>query len=143
MTVDRNVGPDALTHRLIICTTCRREDSPADGASDGGRLYDMAEALFDATLDRRGCVLIGVECMSGCNRSCTVGLAGPGKPSYLFGDLPPNEEAAADAVALVEQYCGNADGLLERRSRPPSFRRGILAKIPAAFANVDPKIGES
>ncbi len=130
-------------NRLIVCTTCRREGTPREGPTDGGKLYEMVRAVVERRADRANWILSGVECMSGCNRSCTVGLAGPGKPSYLFGDLPPNEEAAADAVALVEQYCGNADGLLERRSRPPSFRRGILAKIPAAFANVNPEIGES
>ena len=126
---------NAPTHRLIICTTCRREGSSGDGPSDGGALYDMARALFDEWRDGGGCVLTGVECMSGCNRSCTVGLAAPGKPSYLFGGLAPTEETAVDALALVAQYRDKADGVLERRARPPSFRRGILAKIPPAFSS--------
>ncbi|HLW92405.1 MAG TPA: DUF1636 domain-containing protein [Roseiarcus sp.] len=123
------------THRLIICTTCRREGSPPDEPTDGGRLHHIVQAQFDAWADRQDCVLTGVECMSGCNRSCTVGLAAPGKPSYLFGGLPPTAETAADALALVKQYRDSAEGVLERRSRPPSFRRGILAKIPAAFGS--------
>jgi predicted metal-binding protein len=77
--------------------------------------------------------LTGIECMSGCNRSCTIGLAAPGKPSYLFGGLPPTDDSAADSLALAIQYRNSADGVLERRTRPLSFRRGILAKIPGAF----------
>ena len=126
-------GAKTRMHRLIVCTTCRRDGSPEDEASDGGRLYRAVEALFDGWRDRHGCVLSGVECMSGCNRSCTVGLAAAGKPSYLFGGLAPTAETAADALALIAQYRDKADGVLERRDRPASFRRGILAKIPAAF----------
>ncbi|HLJ71438.1 MAG TPA: DUF1636 domain-containing protein [Roseiarcus sp.] len=122
-------------HRLIICTTCRLEGSPADGPSDGGKLYAMALAMSETWADGQGCVVSGVECMSGCNRSCTIGLAAPAKPSYLFGGLAPTAETAADALALVAQYRDKADGVLERRTRPPSFRRGILAKIPAPFAS--------
>lgn len=125
----------APPHRLIICTTCRREGAPADAPSDGGRLYAMALALFDDWPDRQGCAVTGVECMSGCNRSCTVGLAAPAKPSYLFGGLAPTAETAADALALIAQYRDKSDGVLERRTRPASFRRGILAKIPAAFTS--------
>lgn len=122
-------------HRLIVCTTCHREGSPGEAPPDGSELFAMVRALFDGWPGRDGCVLTGVECMSGCNRSCTVGLAGPGKPSYLFGGLAPTEETAADALALIAQYRDKADGVLERRNRPPSFRRGILAKIPAAFTS--------
>jgi predicted metal-binding protein len=133
-TTDDDYAPNPL-HRLIVCTTCRREGSPAGDPPDGGMLYETVRALFDVWSDRSGCVLTGVECMSGCNRSCTIGLAAPGKPSYLFGGLAPTAETAADALALVAQYRDKPDGVLERRARPPSFRRGILAKIPAAFSS--------
>lgn len=135
MTTAQNDGAKSPPHRLIICTTCRREGSAADSPPDGGALYEEVRALFEIWPDRGGCVLIGVECMSGCNRSCTVGLAAPGKPSYLFGGLAPTEETAADALELVAQYRDKPDGVLERRARPTSFRRGILAKIPAAFSS--------
>lgn len=135
MTFARDEGVKFPLHRLIVCTTCRREGSSGDGSSDGGALYETVRALFDAWPDREGCILTGVECMSGCNRSCTVGLAAAGKPSYLFGGLAPTAETAADALALVAQYRDKPDGVLERRARPPSFRRGILAKIPAAFSS--------
>jgi predicted metal-binding protein len=131
----RDGGGKSPTHRLIVCTTCRREGSPADATPDGAQLFAATRALFDAWPNRDGCVLTPVECMSGCNRSCTIGLAAPGKPSYLFGGLAPTAETAADALALVAQYRDKADGVLERRERPPSFRRGILAKIPAAFSS--------
>ena len=134
-TIDAGTIAQAQTHRLIICTTCRREDSPPNELTDGGRLYDIVRGQFGGWPDRDGCALVGVECMSGCNRSCTVGLAAPGKPSYLFGGLLPTAETAADALALVKQYRDSADGILERRRRPPSFHRGILAKIPAAFGS--------
>lgn len=135
MKLDWNIGSHRQLHRLIVCTTCRREGSPADGPSDGWRLHDKVQALFNASPDRQGFVVTGVECMSGCNRSCTIGLAAPGKPSYLFGGLPPSDGTAVDLLALAIQYCNSADGDLERRSRPSSFRRGILAKIPAAFVS--------
>jgi predicted metal-binding protein len=133
MNSDRDLGSHRQLHRLIVCTTCRCEGSPVDAPSDGGRLHDKVQALFSASPDRQGCVVTGVECMSGCNRSCTIGLAAPGKPSYLFGGLPPTDQTAVDSLALAIQYRNSADGDLERRSRPPTFRRGILAKIPAAF----------
>jgi predicted metal-binding protein len=133
MTAIRDGAPSGSVHRLIVCTTCRREGAPEEAPSDGGKLFEAIQALFSASPDRRDCAVTGVECMSGCNRSCTIGLAAPGKPSYLFGGLPPTAETAADALALARQYRDSVDGVLERRSRPPSFRKGILARIPAAF----------
>ncbi len=33
------IDAGSARHRLIVCTTCRREGSPVDAPADGGRLY--------------------------------------------------------------------------------------------------------
>ena len=68
--------------------------------------------------------------MSGCNRSCTIAIAAPGKPTYLFGDLVPEPDCAAQILELAGLYRRSEDGALPRAVRPPALRSGILARIP-------------
>ena len=69
--------------------------------------------------------------MSACNRSCAVSFAASGKYTYLFGDLPANEEISAAAVLeCASQYYAKPDGLLPWSERPEPLKKGIVARIP-------------
>ncbi len=117
-------------HVLHVCTTCRPPGADPALPRDGAKLFGLVEALYRTWHGRDRVALHPVECMSGCDRACTVGLSGPGKPSYLFGDKQPTAETAAAALELAGQYLASEAGNLPRSGRPEAFRRGILARIP-------------
>lgn len=118
-------------HVLHICTTCRPPGTDPAAPRDGDALYGLVAALYRDWPGRAHIALNPVECMSGCDRACTVALSGPDKPSYMFGDKQPNAETAAAALEMAEQYVASESGLLPRKERPEPFRKGILAQIPA------------
>ena len=116
---------------LHICTTCRPPGADPAAPRDGAKLFALVAALHRDGPGHVAVTLHPVECMSGCDRACTVALSAPGKPSYLFGDKQPTAETAAAALELAAQYAASATGDLARSERPELFRRGILARIPA------------
>ena len=69
--------------------------------------------------------------MSQCKRSCIVSLGAPGKFTYVFGDLDPNDPAHIVALfELVKKYAARDDGFLERKERPQALQANILGRLP-------------
>lgn len=122
---------------LWICVTCRRSMAPGVAsalATDGRELFDLTRALLAGHAAAGRVVPRPVECMSGCERSCTVSLSAAGKPSYLFGDLEPTAEHAGAVLDCAFMYAMRPDGLLPRIERPSALRKGILSRIPAPLS---------
>jgi predicted metal-binding protein len=116
---------------IHVCTTCRATDEPLEPkeARAGARLYD--ELSRHPGSDRFE--LIPVECLSVCKRPVTIGFSAPGKWSYIYGDFSP--ERSADTILLAAQlYAEAPDGLIPWRERPDPIKRGVVARIPPAFA---------
>ncbi|MGR3398345.1 MAG: DUF1636 family protein [Paracoccus sp. (in: a-proteobacteria)] len=110
---------------LHVCTTCRGiapVDDP-DAPRPGSVLHD---ALQDATPE--GVQIRAVECLSACSQGCSVALSAPGKWSYVYGRLTPDD--AADILAGATAYAGTPDGIVPWRDRPVIFRKQSLARIP-------------
>ena len=89
----------------------------------------MACAFPDSTAARWGIRLRGVNCMSNCKRPCTIALSGPGRFTYLFGDLDPTLHVG-DVLSVVAAYAEAEGGFLPRPARPEVLRAGILGRIP-------------
>lgn len=115
---------------LLVCTTCRnpaaRVEAEADAAAPrpGAALAsELAHRLPD------GIRIVPVQCLSNCSRGCTVALRGPGRWTYVYGDLNPAEHIGviAEGVAL---YRDAPDGVVPWRQRPEHFRRNCIARIP-------------
>lgn len=70
-----------------------------------------------------------IRCMSQCKRPCVVALSGPGRFTYLFGDLDPGTDAAA-VVETLRLYVAKPDGFMERAERPHALRAGVLGRVP-------------
>ena len=125
------VGDGGLT--LSICLRCRdgREDRNTDLDQRGGRrlAHAVAGAFPGSAAARRGIRLRGVNCMSNCKRPCTIALSGPGRFTYLFGDLDPSLHAG-DVLSVAAAYAEAEGGFLPRRARPEVLRAGILGRIP-------------
>ncbi|WP_022707061.1 DUF1636 family protein [Paracoccus zeaxanthinifaciens] len=110
---------------LHVCTTCRGTDPAADPEAPrpGATLH---AALSEAPPE--GVEVRAVECLSACSQGCSVALNAPGKWSYVYGRLGP--EDAADIREGASAYAATPDGLVPWRQRPVIFRKQSLARIP-------------
>ncbi|MCO8145172.1 DUF1636 domain-containing protein [Rhodovulum tesquicola] len=110
---------------ILVCVKCRQGQPVGDGdVLPGARLHD---ALADQNLpaDIR---LTPVECLSNCTAGCTVALRGPGRWTYVYGNLD-----AGLAPVLAEgavKYRDAPDGLVPWRTRAEHFRKNCIARIP-------------
>lgn len=118
-------------HILFVCTACASvwKDGKRVGKSGGQELLEKLNELHKNWDLRDDFPIQEVECMSACSRSCAVSFAAAGKYTYLFGDLPVNESAAA-VLQCASQYYAKTDGLLPWSERPEPLKKGVLAKIP-------------
>ena len=113
---------------LLVCTTCRPGDWPRDGESAGEQLHEAVQlALMDDP--QPALRLRGIACLAACGRGCTAALQAGGKFTYLFGDLPPDGESAAQLLTVAAQHQAQADGQLPWAERPERLKRGLLARL--------------
>jgi predicted metal-binding protein len=121
----RTMPDDAI--ELLVCTTCRSSAplAPEGEIRAGAQLF---EALSQAPAPE-GVVIRAVECLSNCNRGCTVALRGGNRWSYVYGNLDPQThvETVLDGAS---RYRNAADGLVPWRERPEHFRKNCIARIP-------------
>lgn len=123
-------------HTLFVCTTCAStwQNGKRVGTSGGETLLEKISYLHQNWELRDEFSLQPVECMSACNRPCTVSFTAFGKYTYLFGDLDTQvEKLPATSVAILEcaqKYYSQPDGLLPWSERPEQLKKGLLARIP-------------
>ncbi|KGJ08666.1 DUF1636 family protein [Paracoccus sphaerophysae] len=119
------MGERSSQVELLVCTRCRRGDLP-DGDCDrpGARLFGAVAALSLADVR-----VVPVECLSNCNRGCTIALRAPGRWTYVYGEL--DDGADLDAIRDgTAAYVAAPDGLVPWRDRPAHFRKNCIARIP-------------
>jgi predicted metal-binding protein len=120
--------PDDTAVTLHVCVTCRAGEQGEDVVRAGRRLHD---ALAETQRRHEGAPsfrIVEVECLSNCNRGCSAALTGPGRWSYIYGDL--NENSVDDLLMGASRYAATTDGLVPWRERPTIFRKGVIARIP-------------
>lgn len=108
---------------IVVCLTCKRDGADPEAERPGALLARALEGVLP-----EGVRLRPAECLSNCSRGCTVALRGPGRWTYVYGDLAPEQaEIVAEGAAL---YAATADGLVPWRQRPEHFRKHCIARIP-------------
>jgi len=130
------VGPCPGPVELLVCTTCRsapplpQPAAPDDTARAGARLLDLLRRAGLPQTVR----LVPVECLSNCTRGCTVALRGPGRWTYVYGNLDPalHLDTLIDGTA---RFSAAPDGLVPWRERPDHFRKNCIARIPPLEAS--------
>ena len=129
---------------VIICTTCRPADVPRDLPAPGATLFEAVQvAAWDVDPAQLASLRIrGVECMTGCNRACTVTFQAAGKYLYYFGDLAADAETAEHILECAQLHAATPDGTLLRNDRPARLRNGILARIPPLATTPVAALGE-
>jgi predicted metal-binding protein len=117
------VEPDVT---IFVCITCRRADQ--EGVRPGKALFDAVHARL-ADREDGAVALRAVECLSVCKRACTLALAGPGKWTYVVGDLDVDVNVD-DIIEAALKFAATSDGLVPWRERPKSFRSGVISRVP-------------
>ena len=116
---------------LFVCVTCRTQTTETVTAGEqsraGARLLAAIRAASGDAAD--GLSIMPVECLSNCNRSCTVAVTAAGKWTYVIGGLDP-ETHAADALAFARLHQAHAAGLPVWRERPEHIRKNTIARVP-------------
>ena len=109
---------------LLICVKCRRGlDAPGEPRRPGKVLADRVAAALP-----NGLRLVETECLSNCDRGCSVALRGPGRWTFVYGNL--TEEDAETVIHGASLYASVADGLVPWRARSEHFKRNCIARIP-------------
>jgi predicted metal-binding protein len=123
-------GPEVVVH---VCVTCRAPGDAEGEERPGARLFARLQGLAA----ERGTDLevVPVECLSVCKRPCTVGFSGPGKWTYVYGDLSPetSAETILDGAALYGQA---PDGIIPWKQRPDALKKGVVARIPPLLSSI-------
>jgi predicted metal-binding protein len=121
----KDQGAPSCPAELLICVRCRRGLETAEDMRPGAHLY---EAMRKADLPD-GVTVTPVECLQNCDHGCTVALRGPGRWTYVFGNL--HETSHLDTlIDGASRYHATQDGLIPWRERPEHFRKNCVARIP-------------
>jgi predicted metal-binding protein len=107
--------------------TCRSAETPPVAGDDRREGAVLHATLAGGGLPE-GVRLRAVECLSNCSRGCSIALRGPGRWTYVYGNL-----AAGDAETVREgaaRYRAAPDGRVPWRERPEHFRRNCIARVP-------------
>jgi predicted metal-binding protein len=115
----------------MVCVACRRETGGGNGYDEPGR--GLAVALADRLAADAGISVEPVECLAVCKRPCTIALAGPGRWTYLVGDLDAARHLD-EIVAAARAYHATGNGIIPWRERPAPFRAGVVARVPPLAA---------
>src|SRR5579863_10555754 len=127
-----SAGAAAPDVTIFVCVTCKRADDV--DARPGAALFEaVRERLARGRAD--DVALRAVECLSVCKRPCTVALAGPGKWTYVVGDLDASANVE-DVVDAAMKFAATDDGLIPWRERPKSFRKGVISRTPPLSATI-------
>ena len=123
---------------VLICVSCRRR------LGDGAETFDrpgrgLASALRQKLQEMTASdvAVAEVDCLAVCTRPCTLALAGAKKWTYLIGDLEP-ESHLEEIVAAVKGFVASENGIIAWRERPPSFRKGVVARVPPHPSSLEP-----
>ncbi len=118
-----------MTTTIFVCVSCRRGSGGNDESFD--RPGPALVQAIESRLRDDGVTVAAVDCLAVCKRPCTVALCGAGKWTYLIGDIDPDSHAD-EIVAAALSFAASDNGIVPWRERPPSFRKGVVARVPPA-----------
>ncbi|KAJ1922571.1 hypothetical protein IWQ60_006437 [Tieghemiomyces parasiticus] len=75
--------------------------------------------------------IVPVDCLSVCDRGNAIAFAAPGKYTYQFANVDHTDpEALHDIMQFAHDYIHSQDGFTKGKTRPPTLRKNITARIP-------------
>jgi predicted metal-binding protein len=122
---------------LFVCVTCRGSADAPQEPRPGARLLAALQGREAGDLN-----IVPVECLSNCQRGCTAAVTGPGKWTYVIGNLDPDQHAG-DILDFARLHRAHADGLPVWRERPAHIRQNTMARVPPLPSTPEPSAKES
>jgi predicted metal-binding protein len=115
---------------IFVCVSCRRPVGDTEDSFDqpGPRLAEALQLRLSEG-GHESIAVTPVECLAVCKRPCTVALTSADKWTYLIGDLDP-ELHVGEIVSAAFAFGASDNGIIPWRERPPSFRKGVVARVP-------------
>jgi predicted metal-binding protein len=118
-----DTGPDLVLH---LCATCLGTLGP----EAAGTLPERLRArLAQAGLGTRTALRLA-DCLGACELPLPLGLQGPGRATYLFAGLRP-EDDLDDIAATCRAYLDADAGWIEDARPCGRLRHCLRARIPA------------
>lgn len=116
---------------LLVCKSCNRssEELPENQVADGTRLIEQLNALSAEQPQCKDLRIQPVGCLWTCSSPCAVAFSAPGKPTYLFTNVPTDETAAA-LLQFGELYLNSKTGNIPWQQFPQVLQEVSIAKIP-------------
>ena len=128
MTSDITVDEPVTLH---VCVTCKVASTSADASPEprGQPLFDKLAREIAARGLGGAIRLEPVECLSVCKRPATVAVSGPGRWTYIWGDLESSRDCAILLDGLLA-YREAPAGIIPWKQRPQIFKSGVVARLP-------------
>jgi len=114
---------------IFVCVSCRRSlnDDESYDLPGAELVPALRSRLKDACAE--DVTVTPVECLAVCKRPCTVAVTAQEKWVYIIGDLDPAQHAD-EVVEAALAYQRSEDGIVPWKERPPTFRKGVVARLP-------------
>lgn len=117
-------------HTLFACVTCDPRGETHSHDALGNQVYKcMKEAVAADNELRNQLNVEPVKCMGGCDHSCTVSFAAPGKITWVFNQQGP--DTISDVLDTARLYIARVNGQMLREERSPALQCNVFCKIPA------------
>lgn len=113
---------------IFVCVSCRRPGQGGEADPSHMALVETLRGRF-AAASADHITVEPVECLAVCKRPTTIAMVGPGKWTYLVGDLE-QEQHLDEIVDAALSYGRSENGIVPWKERPASFRRGVVSRIP-------------
>ncbi|MCC5658362.1 DUF1636 family protein [Nostoc sp. XA010] len=128
-------------HTLFVCKSCRRssEELSENQPCDGSIFLDKITALSTEKFAAEELEIQPIDCLWACNRGCVVAVSNPDKPTYLLGDLPPDEENASALLEFTQMYISHRKGAVDWDKLPIQLDSAFLACIPSVMSQEIPE----
>jgi len=117
--------------KIFVCVSCRRP--AAENGEEPVRPGEALAAALEHGVAARSAgdrvAVCRVECLAVCDQPCTIALTGDDKWGYVIGNIDADAHAD-ETVDAALKLAAAPNGIVPLRERPPSFRKGVVARIP-------------
>lgn len=130
---------NSTANTLFVCALCRFSEAERsrDGVSGGQYYLEQVKGALALPLQGNTAQpelsdaihLHPVRCMAQCHQPCNVALAAPGKLTFIFSGLAPEDSATALAE-FCAQYAQSPDGRVPYNARSSVIREATAFVLP-------------
>ena len=120
-----------MTAVIQVCESCKDPDpiKRQNAAGGGSRLLHDLKALASGGGLPSNVLVRAYACLGNCERRCRLSVAGPGKWSWIFGDLDPVNDMEI-LLEFLRRWQRSPDGFLPKDARPERLRLKLLGRVP-------------